>query len=62
MAKIRFAVVCDLCNQVGEQYLGGLTCDDCWRDVCPACAAKYDPDPPGSAVCKECQSIRGGGL
>lgn len=51
---VRFAIVCDLCGKRGREYMGGLACCVCGRDVCKECAALYDPDPPGRALCREC--------
>ena len=57
MSLVRFAMVCDKCHQRQPEYEGWLTCRDCGDDVCESCCAEYDPDPPGSALCKQCAAL-----
>jgi len=54
MPVVRFAAVCDVCGMRQEEYAGYLTCDECQRIVCERCAVRWDPDPPGAALCREC--------
>jgi hypothetical protein len=54
MSLVRFAMVCDKCNVRQEEYAGYLSRSECMDHVCKECAAEYDPDPPGRALCREC--------
>jgi len=55
MSIERFHTVCDRCGSKGQEYAAHvIACRDCGDDVCKLCAAEYDPDPPGFALCRQC--------
>jgi len=50
----RYHAICDLCGQRQPEYQGYLNCRRCLRIVCEPCSIEYDPDPPGQALCWQC--------
>lgn len=51
---VRFACICDLCHQRGEEYGPMVCCNECGRNVNPCCIVNYDPEPGTPTLCLGC--------
>lgn len=55
MSMVRFATICDHCDNRSREYSAYPTCHECQAEVCPACMVPgtYDPEA-GVCLCKRC--------